>query len=838
MCQRQTMAAANATPTLQECEVKQCLPQIYKALLTASCLSCPNDPIQFLKNSLMAFQGHDNLHDVDWHKFVADAEQHTATTSLTVDTVYIDPDDSMWTFCLSEKAFSCYRKHLTSSCFRKWKRFTTQSKSEIIELTLKMDMAKKHHERKCQLVALTKWSNWVKLHKKTQAVATEKLERLVNAGRLERIMAAWCNVAKDSKRTKEYFKRLEMGFIEIDSEVHQIREGCDGLSVLPSSLSIKIFQYLGLRDWLNCAEVCCTWKAIIQSGTLWSQINFSVEKDWITDSTMKQILQTYRPFVIHLNLRGCTSLKWHSLKYIRMHILRYTLPSMFRRGVTQQARVPHPWVQMQPVHHGAYETVHLAETPPGIIIKTKVAKVWHGDEGLLAKCSQAVVLQQQGCKACQALEGPFLHQRDLILLQVQTLDGSRRRSREAKRREEVIRILCPAGIVFSVRRAGERQDFGIKSECRNLQDLNLSECLNVTDVMVQKIVEGCPCLLYLNLSCTPITNKTLRELSRSSLNLQYLSLAYCYRFTDKGFMYLNTGKGCQNLIHLNLSGCTQMTVNGFRYISAGCPSLKEIVINDMPTLSDSCVLALIARCCCLSAISLLDAAHLSDVAFKAIAEVAKLKTFRTEGNNQLTDVSWKALCSGSQGLRRLHAAECSRMTDASLKSMAKLKNLQHLDISLCNKVSDTGIQYLTEGFSSTKLRELNVSYCSHITDLSVMRIAQRLCKLYHLNLSYCERLTDVSLEWLSGSSICSLDISGCHIQDQGLAALERIRLKKLVLAECVYITDIGIEKLCKNMRDLEHVDVSDCVSLSDPAIRAISFYCRYLVTCGFGFPKV
>lgn len=52
---------------------------------------------------------------------------------------------------------------------RKWKRFTTQSKSDIIELALKMDMAKKHYERKCQLVALTKWSNWVKLHKKTQA---------------------------------------------------------------------------------------------------------------------------------------------------------------------------------------------------------------------------------------------------------------------------------------------------------------------------------------------------------------------------------------------------------------------------------------------------------------------------------------------------------------------------------------------------------------------------------------------------------------------------------------------------------------------------------------------
>ncbi|XP_034071679.1 dynein regulatory complex subunit 6 isoform X1 [Gymnodraco acuticeps] len=685
MCQRHTMAGANAKPALNECDPKHCLP--HKALLTASCLSCPNDPIQFLKNTLTAFQGHDSLQDVDWHKFVADAEQLPATTTLTdrtSDCAYMEPDDIMMSLCLFEKAYCCYRNNLTSSCFRKWKRFAAQSKRDIAELALKMDLEKKHHERNCQLVAFAKWLNWVKLRKKTQAVASEKLESLVNAGRLKRIIAAWRNVLKDPKRTKEYSKRLQMGFIEIGNKVNQTEEGCDILSMLPSNLSLKIFRYLELRDWLNCAEVCSTWRAIIQSGTLWSQINFSVEKDWITEGKMKQILQNYRPFVIHLNLRGCTTLKGPSLKCI--------------------------------------------------------------------------------------------------------------------------------------------------SECRNVQDLNLSECFNVTDVMVQRIVEGCPCLLYLNLSCTLITNKTLRELSRNCLNLQYLSLAYCYRFTDEGFLYLATEKGCHNLIHLNLSGCTQMTVNGFRYISAGCPSLKEIVVNDMPTLSDSCVLALTSRCHCLSAISLLDAPHLSDIALEAIAAVAKLRTFRTEGNNQLTDNSWKALCSSSQGLRRLHAAECSRMTDASLKSVASLKNLHHLDISLCSKVSDTGIQYLTEGSSSTKLRELNVSYCCHITDISVMMIAQRLCKLYHLNLSYCKSLTDMSLEWLSGSSVCSLDISGCNIQDQGLAALEGIRLKKLNVAQCVYITDIGIEKLCKNVRDLEHVDVSHCVALSDPAIRAISFYCRSLVT--------
>ncbi|CAB1441062.1 unnamed protein product [Pleuronectes platessa] len=357
--------------------------------------------------------------------------------------------------------------------------------------------------------------------------------------------------------------------------------------------------------------------------------------------------------------------------------------------------------------------------------------------------------------------------------------------------------------------------------------------------MIQDIVEGCPCLLYLNLSCTLVTDNTLRELSRNCLNLQYLSLAYCTRFTDKGFLYLTTGKGCHNLLHLNLSGCTQITVNGFMHLSAGCPSLREVVINDMPTLSDNCILALLASCRDLSAISLLDAPHLSDIAFKAISEAATLKSFSTEGNSQLSDVSWKALCRGSQGLLRLHAAKCSRMTDTSLKFMATLRKLQYLDISLCSKVGDPGIKYLTEGWSAGKLRELNVSQCSLITDISVMRIADSLCKLTHLNLSYCAKLTDASLEWLRGSSIRSLDLRGCNIQDQGLAAMEEINLTTLVLAECVKITDNGIKILCQNMKDLEHVDVSHCVALSDLAIRAFSFYCRSLFTLRMsGCPKM
>ncbi|XP_055078559.1 dynein regulatory complex subunit 6 [Periophthalmus magnuspinnatus] len=457
----------------------------------------------------------------------------------------------------------------------------------------------------------------------------------------------------------------------------------DVVSKLPSCLSLKIFQFLCIRDWLSCAEVCSSWRDLIQSSALWSQINFSSEKEWFTNAEVKQILQMYRPFVVHLNLRGCTFLTWPSIKCV--------------------------------------------------------------------------------------------------------------------------------------------------SECRNLQELNLSECSNITDVMVQKLTKGCPGLLYLNLSATNITNQALRELSRNCLNLQYLSVAYCCRFTDQGFLYLTTGRGCHTLVHLNVSGCTQMTVNAFRYISAGCPALKQIVINDMPTLSDSCVMALLSRCHCLSVISLLDAPNLSDLAFKAIAEVAKLRSLYIEGNNQLTDVSWKALCTSSLGLRKLHAAECTRLNNTSVKYMGTLKHLQYLDISMCN-VGNIGIKHLTDSLSAPKLRELNISYCSQITDTAVRRIALRLNRLYHLNLSYCGGLSDKSLEFLSDSSICSLDISGCSVQDQGLASLERVHLRKIVLAECIFVTDVGIENLCRNVKYLEDVDISYCAALTDRAIRTLSFYCRGLIT--------
>lgn len=105
------------------------------------------------------------------------------------------------------------------------------------------------------------------------------------------------------------------------------------------------------------------------------------------------------------------------------------------------------------------------------------------------------------------------------------------------------------------------------SSCKNLQDLNLSECTSVDDEAVKIITTGCHILLYLNLSHTDISDQSFRSLSKNCQFLQYLSVAYAKIFTDRGFGYLISGRGCRKLIHLDISGCTQLTPGGFEAIA-------------------------------------------------------------------------------------------------------------------------------------------------------------------------------------------------------------------------------------------------------------------------------
>ncbi|XP_064145976.1 F-box and leucine-rich repeat protein 13 isoform X2 [Loxodonta africana] len=350
------------------------------------------------------------------------------------------------------------------------------------------------------------------------------------------------------------------------------------------------------------------------------------------------------------------------------------------------------------------------------------------------------------------------------------------------------------------------------SHCRNLQELNVSDCPTLTDESMRHISEGCPGVLYLNLSNTGITNRTMRLLPRNFHNLQNLSLAYCRKFTDKGLQYLNLGKGCHKLTYLDLSGCTQISVQGFRNIANSCSGIMHLTINDMPTLTDKCVKALVEKCSRITSVVFIGAPHISDCAFKALS-TCNLRKIRFEGNKRITDSCFKFIDKHYPNIRHIYMVDCKGLTDGSLKSLSVLKQLTVLNLANCVGIGDVGLKQLLDGPVSTKIRELNLNNCIHLGDASIVRLSERCPNLNYLNLRNCEHLTDLGIEHIVNIfSLVSVDLSG---------------------------TVISNEAFCKGSLILEHLDVSYCPQLSDEIIKALAIYCISLTSLSIaGCPKI
>uniref|UniRef100_A0A8D2DIR3 F-box and leucine-rich repeat protein 13 n=1 Tax=Sciurus vulgaris TaxID=55149 RepID=A0A8D2DIR3_SCIVU len=378
------------------------------------------------------------------------------------------------------------------------------------------------------------------------------------------------------------------------------------------------------------------------------------------------------------------------------------------------------------------------------------------------------------------------------------------------------------------------------SHCRNLQELNVSDCSTLTDESMRHISEGCPGVLYLNLSNTTITNKTMRLLPKHFHNLQNLSLAYCRKFTDKGLQYLNLGNGCHKLIYLDLSGCTQISVQGFKNIASSCSGVMHLTINDMPTLTDNCVKALVEKCQSItSVVSLVH--HIFLMVLSKLFLLVDLKKIRFEGNKRITDACFKFIDKNYPNIHHIYMVDCKGITDGSLKSLSPLKHLTVLNLANCVRIGDVGLRHFLDGPASIRIRELNLSNCMQLGDISIMKLSERCRNLNYLSLRNCEQLTDQGIEYIVNIfSLISLDLSGTVISNEGLIVLSRHKkLKELSLSECYRITDFGIQAFCKSSVILEHLDVSYCLQLSDEIIKAVAIYCTYLTSLNIaGCPQI
>ncbi len=128
------------------------------------------------------------------------------------------------------------------------------------------------------------------------------------------------------------------------------------------------------------------------------------------------------------------------------------------------------------------------------------------------------------------------------------------------------------------------------------------------------------------------------------------------------------------------------------------------------------------------------------------------------------------------------------VADPLVQALRRCPRLRFLDLSLCTLVTDAGVR---GGPSSChNLRHLKLNYCISITDGALQGISG-LTALETLELEGCEHLTGEGLVALRRMpQLTSLNLSRCTRVQSGLVSLSGLtRLRCLTLGWCILLAD-------------------------------------------------
>ncbi|XP_053114453.1 dynein regulatory complex subunit 6 isoform X2 [Hemicordylus capensis] len=366
--------------------------------------------------------------------------------------------------------------------------------------------------------------------------------------------------------------------------------------------------------------------------------------------------------------------------------------------------------------------------------------------------------------------------------------------------------------------------------CKNLQELNVSECQGLN---------GLPQLTIFKSSLLQKIHRQRFTVPQLWKRMSQAHLFGYFRLPPDSFEWrvLAGTLSILNPQRLQLAAKaqtrvgTKISVEGFRNIAKSCSGVQHLTINEMPTLTDRCIQALVEKCPQIATVECNESPHVSDIAFKTLSE-CKLVKIKIEGSNRITDLSFKLMSKFWPDMKRICVADCQKITDTGLKLISALHDIVILNVSDCMRISDTGVKAFVEGSSGPSIRELILANCSSITDISLTKIVQRCSKLIYLNVRYCQAVTDAGIEALSSlSSLAYINISGTNITDQALDSLGKHgRIKEIIISECKNISDSGIKKFCIDMKKLEYIDFSYCQQLSNHSLKHLSFGCRRLTS--------
>ncbi|XP_053330410.1 F-box/LRR-repeat protein 17 [Spea bombifrons] len=284
----------------------------------------------------------------------------------------------------------------------------------------------------------------------------------------------------------------------------------------------------------------------------------------------------------------------------------------------------------------------------------------------------------------------------------------------------------------------------ITSRYPNLTEINISDCLNISDTGVCKLALKCQGLLkYTAYRCKQLSDASLITLASHCPSLRKVHVGNQDRLTDEALKQLGTK--CRELKDIHFGQCYNISDEGLIPIARGSPKLQRIYMQENKLVSDESVKAFAEHCPGLQYVGFMGCSVTSE----GVIHLTKLRHLASLDLRHITKLDNETVM---EIVRRCHSLTSLNLclnrsiNDRCVEVIAKEGwNLKELYLVTC-KITDDAL--IAIGRYSATIETVDVGWCKEITDRGATLIAQSSKSILYLGLMRCDKVNEATVEQL------------------------------------------------------------------------------------------
>ena len=361
-------------------------------------------------------------------------------------------------------------------------------------------------------------------------------------------------------------------------------------------------------------------------------------------------------------------------------------------------------------------------------------------------------------------------------------------------------------------------DDGVKSyvsKFKNIQNVSLKECRQLTSAALLDIATHCPHLKHINLAeCNKFANAHIIGLTRLCPELETINLSdnrldgNWDSIENPGFVEI--ANNCPNLITADFCR-TYIHDEGINAFLKKCLKLKTLKVGGRVSITNAAFNGLEINEM-LRHLLIIGRADITEEGFIVIAvSFPNLITAKFLGCRGLTDKVVEMLAKNCGNLLNVNFYACT-LTDLSAESLTMyLPKLEKINLRR-TYITDKAVDYLASRCNESLIK-VDISENYAITDEAIKSLVTRCKNITRLNVNNCRKLTKVSFEAIAKNLHKLIRLNICKAE-------HTLRQD--------FITSEGMEELTQNCQDLTELQISDSNEIADEAIDILVKSCPKL----------